>query len=270
VNESVGNSASCSFDPAYFGLLNAVEDRHFWFRARNRAIGAMVRQLTTKAAPGYRVLEAGCGTGNVLRVLERTCPGGMVVGIDLLSGGLQYARRRTSCSLVHCDINALPFARPFDVICLFDVLEHLDDDVDVLRSLHRLTKRNGVLLLTVPAHPSLWSYFDQASYHRRRYELGELKSKLVGAGYHVEYITYYMASIFPLVWLGRRVRSLKRANASHGIDGARALASGELRVMPVINDLLAFSLSWEAPLIACRRRLPMGMSLLAVARIDSP
>jgi SAM-dependent methyltransferase len=260
---------SCSYDPDSFAQLFAVEDRHFWFRARNKAIASQASQVTARMTAGYRVLEAGCGTGNVLRVLELTCTGGMVVGMDLFPEGLQYARQRTSCSLVRGDINALPFARPFDVVCLFDVLEHLHDDVEVLGSLHKMLSRNGVLLLTVPAHPSLWSYFDVASHHCRRYEVEELKSKLAGAGFRVEYITYYMASIFPLVWLGRRLRSLKRRGAAPDVDGAKALASGELRVIPVVNGLLAFLLSLEAPLIARRRHLPIGTSLLVVARGDS-
>ena len=90
-----------SYDPDSFASLFDVEDRHFWFRARNKAIAALTSQVAARMTAGYRVLEAGCGTGNVLRVLERTCPGGMVVGMDLSPAGLQYARQRTSCSLVH-------------------------------------------------------------------------------------------------------------------------------------------------------------------------
>jgi len=260
---------SCGYDPDSFAQLYAAEDRHFWFRARNHAISTLVRQIAVNGAPDYRVLEAGCGTGNTLRVLERACQSGMVVGMDLFREGLQYAQRRTSCSLVHGDINALPFKGPFDLICLLDVLEHIRDDVAVLGSLREVLSRSGVLLLTVPAHPSLWSYFDEASHHCRRYGAGELEGKLVRAGYHVEYITYYMASILPLVWLGRRARSLKRRNAAPDMGGARALASGELRVIPAVNGILGFLLSWEAPLIARRWHLPVGTSLLVVARVDS-
>jgi len=254
--------------PDSFGQLFFAEDRHFWFRSRNKAIAALASQVAARMKNGYRVLEAGCGTGNVLRVLERTCSGGMVVGMDLSPEGLKYARQRTSCSLVCGDINALPFARPFDVVCLFDVLEHLRDDVGVLGSIHNLMSRGGVLLLAVPAHPSLWSYFDEASHHCRRYEVDELRGKLVSTGYRVEYATYYMASILPLVWLGRRVRSLKRRNAAADIDAARDLASSELRVIPVVNGLLAFLLSLESKLIDRRRNLRIGTSLLVVARRD--
>jgi len=125
------------------------------------------------------------------------------------------------------------------------------------------------LMLTVPAHPSLWSYFDEASHHFRRYELAELKSKLISVGYTVEYISHYMAIIFPIVWLGRKLRSLNRWKGAPDIDGAKALASSELRIIPVVNSLLALVLSLEVRLIARRRQLPMGTSLLAVARRDS-
>jgi SAM-dependent methyltransferase len=263
------NSASGSYDPDSFAPLFGVEDRHFWFRARNEVIAALASQIATSLTTGYRVLEGRCGTGNVLRVLEHTCLGGMVVGMELFPEGLHYASRRTTCSLVQGDVNALPFAGPFDLVCLFDVLEHLRQDVQVLSNLRKVLSQNGVLFLTVPAHPSLWSYFDEASHHYRRYVRGELEEKLAGTGYRVEYITYYMASIFPVVWLGRRLRSLRRRNAATEVDGARALACGELRVIPVVNEILGFVSSLEVRLIARRWQLPMGTSLLALARKDS-
>jgi SAM-dependent methyltransferase len=215
---------------------------------------------------GFRVLEAGCGTGNVLRVLEQTCSRGMVIGMDLFYEGLNYARQRTSCHLVQGDIVWPPFDKNFDLICLFDVLEHLPDDMHVLLNIRRMLSEDGFLALTVPAHPSLWSYFDEASHHCRRYELGELKSKLVGAGYTVEYMTHYMATSYPLVWLGRKLRSQNRQQGACDIDSAKALASTELRVIPLVNSLLYWLSSVEVSLIARRWRLPMGTSLLAVAR----
>jgi len=258
-----------SYDQCWFAPISQAEERHFWFRTRNRVIAKLVSQIVASMPPGFRVLEAGCGTGNVLRVLEQACSRGMVIGMDMFSKGLYYARQRTSCHLIQGDVNAPPFAKQFDLICLFDVLEHLPDDIQVLVNLRRMLSQDGVLLLTVPAHPSLWSYFDEASHHFRRYELAELKSKLVGAGYTVEYISDYMAIIFPIVWLGRKLRSLNRRKGAPDIDGAKDLASAELRIIPVVNSFLAFLLSIEVRLIARRRQLPVGTSLLAVARRES-
>jgi nitrogen fixation/metabolism regulation signal transduction histidine kinase len=124
----------------------------------------------------------------------------------------------------------------------------------------------GALLLTVPAHPTLWSYFDEASRHVRRYTAAELESRIVRAGFAVEYLTLYMASIFPLIWLKRRLTSLVARPAGAPANRIDNLAAGELRITPVLNGLLSFLLNQESRLIARRRRLPIGASLLAVAR----
>lgn len=258
-----------SYDPAYFAHLFAVEDRHFWFRARNQVISTLVRQITARLVLGYWVLEVGCGTGNVLRVLEQVCLGGVVVGMDLFAEGLRYARERTSCPLLQGDMHAPPFGVQFDLVGLFDVLEHLPDDMQVLRDLHAMLASGGTLLLTVPAHPSLWSYFDEASRHCRRYKLTELESKLIRAGYQIEFITPYMASIFPLVWLGRRLALLTDRRPSDDTERAHDLSCNELRVVPVFNELLAWLLAQEARAIGRCLRLPIGTSLLVVARKDA-
>jgi len=253
-------AGGASYDPAWFAPLAAVEDRHFWFRARNRVIRALAGGLTAGLAPGYWILEVGCGTGSLLPVLAEACPGGVVVGADLFGESLTFARRRARCPVVAADIGSLPFRPGFALIGLFDVLEHLEDDVAVLGSLRRLLAPEGALLLTVPAHPSLWSYFDEAARHRRRYEAGELEQKLARAGYRIEYLTPFMSSIFPLLWLGRRLAPrLGRRSASE-------LVHQELRVTPVLNELLGWMLAPEAAFIARRRRLPVGTSLAAVAR----
>jgi SAM-dependent methyltransferase len=247
------------YDPRFFSRLWEVEDRHFWFRARNGAITALVASIVEDLDAGYRVLEVGCGTGNVLRHLERVCRRGHVIGLDLFHEGLRFARKRVTCPLVQADMQQPPFRTQFEVIGLFDVLEHLPDDLAVLRSLHALLAPGGTLLLTVPAHMSLWSYFDEASCHYRRYAPRELERKLLESGFEVAFLTPYMMSIFPLVWLGRRL-------AARGGKSAADLASNELKITPGLNALLARLLAIEVRVLSARRRLPTGTSLLAVGK----
>src|SRR2546426_974449 len=91
------DGARQSYDPEFFFRLASIESKHFWFRTRNRVIATLAEQITKNWAYGYRVLEVGCGTGNVLRTLEQTCFRGVVVGMDLFAEGLAFARTRTSC-----------------------------------------------------------------------------------------------------------------------------------------------------------------------------
>jgi SAM-dependent methyltransferase len=255
-----------TYDPTFFTQLFAIEDRHFWFQARNRVIGTVVDQLTRPLPTGYRVLEVGCGTGNVLRLLERRCRRGTVVGMDLFAEGLHYARQRTTCGLVQGDVRTPPFGPVFDLIGLFDVLEHLPDDRQILGDLHRMLVPGGHLLVTVPAHRALWSYFDEAAHHRRRYAAPDLRRKLVAAGYRVDYLTQYMALLFPLVWAGRRLAALTDGGRTRptAADAAR-LTRQEFRITPGVNEVLTALLAPETRLIARRRVLPLGTSLLAVA-----
>ena len=252
-----------AYDPSFFENLAAAEDRHFWFRARNRVIGTLAAQLTAGLPPGFRVLEVGCGTGAVLRALERACPRGTVVGMDFFGEGLRHAHRRGS-RLVQADLHAPPFAVGFDLVGLFDVVEHLPDDVGVLSDLARLLAPGGALLVTVPAGRELWSWYDEAVRHRRRYEPAELAARLGEAGYAVEYLSPYMSPIFPLVWLRRK---LARAGRPPSDAESHALAEGEFRVVPGLNELLDWCLAPEVRRIARRRVLPFGTSIVAVARL---
>jgi SAM-dependent methyltransferase len=252
------------YDPHFFEKLFAVEDRHFWFRSRNRVLAGVLRRLEAAMADGYRVLEVGCGTGNVLRVVEQICNRGLVIGMDCFAEGLRCAKQRVACPLVHADLHHAPFQEPFHLIGMFDVLEHLPDDRAVLAQLHHMMTQGGTLLLSVPAHMSLWSYFDEASRHYRRYEVSELTEKLNLAGYEVEYASEFMAGLFPLVWAGRRLAELRRRFGRK--TNANAMLINELKIVPVINELLAAALAVELPLIARRKRLPFGTSLLAIAR----
>ncbi len=248
-------------DAHIFDAMAAAEDRHFWFRARNRVIERVVKQLSSELPRRPRALEVGSGTGNVLRVLERACPDGIVIGIELYQQGLKLARTRTACPLIRGDVFHLPVKGPFDLVGMFDVLEHLENDRLALQRLRKIVAPGGRLVLTVPAYMSLWSTFDMQAGHQRRYTPTSLEAVLGEAGFRVEYVTPFMAVLAPLMWLARRGPS--------SIDDPSTIHEQTLkqfRVVPVANEIMYVMLCSEIPLISCRLRLPLGSSLLAIAR----
>lgn len=260
-------AAHKSYDPDFFAKLAKIEQNHFWFRTRNRIISGLLKELAAGWGGGYRVLEVGCGTGNVLEALEKACPNGFVVGTDLYGEGLAFARRRSKCALVRADLERPAFGVLFDAVGAFDVVEHLADDATIFRSLGAMLKPGGVLLVTVPAYRSLWSYFDEASHHCRRYEPSELQERLNDAGLQVEFLSPFMASIFPFLWLIRRTKSARQERISQDNEESELeLTLKELRIVPGVNGLLTLALSLEALLIRLRIKLPFGSSLIAVAR----
>jgi SAM-dependent methyltransferase len=254
---------SGGYDPSFFDELAAIEDRHFWFRARNRLISELSRRICSRLKPEYLVLEVGCGTGNVLRALRKACSNGTVVGMDLWFEGLIHAQMRSNALLVQGDVRHCPFGKRFDLIGMFDVLEHVPEDVEILCALRNLLDTDGKLMLTVPAHQYLWSYFDEASRHCRRYSPEEIRRKLTAAGFEVEFLSQYMATIWPLMWVLRKV--VRPSQLSHS-DNARMSASREFRLVPVVNAILEFLLNQEARWLASGHSLPIGTSLAVVAR----
>src|SRR3972149_940670 len=102
-NEKLTSFEQESYDPIFFKRLASIEDEHFWFRTRNKIIQSLIEQIVGKFPKGYRVLEIGCGTGNVLRVLSKACSQGMVIGSDLYFGGLKFAQSRSTSPLIQAD-----------------------------------------------------------------------------------------------------------------------------------------------------------------------
>ena len=93
---------------------------------------------------------------------------------------------------------------------MFDVLEHIPEDVETLVALREALTPGGRLMLTVPSHQNLWSYFDEAAHHCRRYSSREIRARLIEAGFEVEFLSEFMTCIFPIVWLFRKIGTRRR------------------------------------------------------------
>lgn len=240
-------------------LIADVEERHFWFAARNDAILSTMRRVIGSLAQ-TPVLDVGCGTGFVLAALEAA--GMRATGIDMHLAALRLARARVRGPLFLSDAAALPFLADFDVVTLFDVIEHAVDDVGVLRQAARVLTPGGHVVVTAPAGPDLWTPYDDAAGHKRRYDRGMLVAALEGAGFAVAYAGYF--NCLPLI-----AQTLYRRIVSPAADGATdavAIVRQTLRVPPTpLNAAFGFLMRLEAPL----RRLSWvrGGSLVAVARV---
>lgn len=252
------------YDPAFYEDLYRAEDSHFWFTARNRIVGDAVRSaFAGRESERLDVLEIGCGSGNVTRVLQAALPNARVVGVDLFADGFAYARSRGVRRLVHADIARSPFRGGFDLVGMFDVLEHIPDDETALANAHRILRPGGILLLTVPAHMYLWSYFDEASHHCRRYECADLAARAKAAGFEVEYATEFMTALHPVMRLQRWIKGRGRKPTQRE---ALEMTRSDLAVRPLANGIFGALTALERPLLRKRRTLRRGTSILLLAR----
>ena len=243
------------FDPALFAELAKLEERNFWFRARNRLIvWALQHQMPAFAD----FLEVGCGTGYVLQGVAAAFPAAHLCGTEAQTEGLQFAAARVPrAAFLQMDARCMPFDRAFDVSGAFDVIEHIKEDETVLAQMHRALRPGGSLLLTVPQHPFLWSEYDVRAHHVRRYTSGELRQKLARAGFRIVKMTSFVSVLLPLMMLSRLTRRT---------DAADYDPLAELRIGALANALLERALDAERLLIRAGLSLPFGGSLLAVAR----
>ena len=249
-----------AYDAAGIDRLLAVEDRHFWFRARNQIIAALIQTPIHALPDGFRILEVGCGSGNVLRVLKAVAAGrGSVEGLEVSEPAAAAARARTGLPITNGHLADLHAPESYDIIAAFDVLEHIRDEHAALSEMRARLKPGGRLILTVPAHPGLWSAFDVASEHMRRYTSTGLPEALARAGFTVEYLSYFMSLLFPAMWLRRNLLKADRRDLAVVYDA-------EFRIVPGINRVAYEVLRQEAHLIRRGGRLPFGTSLAVIAR----
>jgi SAM-dependent methyltransferase len=245
------------YDPEFFGQLARIEAGHFWFRSRNRLLTWAIRRFFPNARS---FLEVGCGTGFVLLGLSRALPSLSLTGSEVLCEGLAVASQRVpQAAFLQMDAHRIPFADEFDVAGAFDVLEHIEQDEQVLQEMHRAIRPGGGVLLTVPQHPGLWSQVDARSGHRRRYRRDELQRKVTRAGFRLVHTTSFMTALLPLMWLARRG---KRRELQDPL--------AEFRMGPFLNSCLGGPLFLESIWLRLSLCLPVGGSRLVVARKDAP
>lgn len=246
-----------------FERLFAVEARNFWFRARNRIL---LRQFGRFLDPAReeRVLELGCGTGFVLGGLAARFPRWRLMGAELHVEGLRFARRRLpAVEFAQVDARDLPFRGEFSAVGAFDVLEHIEEDEAVMRSVLGALAPGGRFFVSMPQHPFLWSAKDDHARHKRRYTRAELRGKLERAGFRVRWMSSFVTALFPLMLLSRR--GGRRSLAA--LDEKEALEQG-MRELELPRPLdLAFELGMrvDEALIALGASLPFGGSIAAVA-----
>jgi SAM-dependent methyltransferase len=241
-------------DPAY-AAVHAEEDRaHWWFLGRRAVILAeMARRLP---AGRGRLVELGCGSGGMLEALGRF---GTAIGVE--TDPVLRARARERGLDVRA--GALPDAIPlengrWDAVCLFDVLEHVDEEANALAACRRLLAPGGRLFVTVPAYAWLWSRHDELLGHRRRYTAGRLRRAAEEAGFAVERLTYFNVLLAPAIMAVRLARAALR-RPGHDLD----------RPAPLVNRALAACFAAEARLLGWLSP-PFGISILLVARRADP
>jgi len=237
-------------DRDVFQRMNEIEAVHWWFAARRQIISATLGRIV-KLPAGADILEAGCGTGGNLALLAA------LGEVDAFEYDTEARAIASEKSGLRIEAGALPDDIPFapktyDIIGLFDVLEHIEDDQATLASLGERLKVGGKIVVTVPAFPWLWSKHDESHHHFRRYTKASLRDAASSVGLKVEKIFYFNSFLLPVAIGLRAAKALfQRSSPDDSLPA------------PWLNTPMRMVFASERHLIG-RISLPVGLSVCAV------
>jgi ubiquinone/menaquinone biosynthesis C-methylase UbiE len=236
--------------------LERVERTHWYYAGKRELVRGWI-QRTRPPRPDDMLLDCGAGTGLFAKEMEALC---RVLVLDDHEEALRILRRQFRPEQILSlsgDQVPLPDGS-LDYVTALDVLEHVPDDAAVVRGFHRLLKPGGLAVVTVPAGMALWSDWDEALHHYRRYSRPQLRALFPPAGWELVHVNYTNVVAYPAVWL---VRKWRRWRSQPGtVNGPRA----EDQSLPRwLNTLLRGIL---VRLALMRLSFPFGVSLVLVAR----
>ncbi len=192
------------------------EATYWWNVTKRETVLSLLGSPELHGGPKARglALDIGCGTGYTAMVLQSNF---RIVGADVSRDALRLSRERGLARL--CQIDTAGFSLPFksasfDLVLALDVIEHIEDDVQALKECGRILKDKGLLIVTVPAFMALWSLWDEALGHRRRYNAPTLARAGQKAGLSIKRLSYIFFFVFPMAVLIRRAKRVLQRNAT--------------------------------------------------------
>lgn len=241
-----------------YDRMYQVEDEYFWYRTLRSIVNMNLNRII-KRLPGNHMLDGGCGTGALLKYLQKKTSFDRI-GLDFSYRGLQFCRKRnTSDSLIQGTVNSLPFISDyFSLITSIDVLQHKEvQDVQALNEYYRVLQPGGFIMLNLPAYKSLFSTHDVAVQTVRRYRRKQVSKMLQKAGFRIQRITYWNTILFAPMALIRLLkrRHITEEHVNSDLDRINPVANG------FFNSLLFLERGWLRFL-----NLPYGLSVFAVAQ----
>ncbi|GEM55616.1 hypothetical protein B0A58_05680 [Flavobacterium branchiophilum NBRC 15030 = ATCC 35035] len=245
---------------AYYKEYYDLERSHWWFIAREHILRDFIKKIIkNNNLPNkkLKILNIGCATGKSSIFLSEF---GTVTSIEYNEECVAFTNEITNLNIIHGSITSLPFAKSsFDLVCAFDVIEHVLNDNLAVFEMKRVTNPDGIILITVPAFMQLWSHHDVVNQHFRRYRSNEIKllfekdnnGKIIFSSY---FNCLLFSPIFCIRYFNRIFR-FQDTNSDSGSDFSTFKFT-------ILNSLLYRILYFESKFIKNNIRLPFGVSLL--------
>ena len=193
----------------YYKEYYHLEREHWWFKARSKIIESHAADLMGGFSKA-KILNVGVATGATSKMLARF---GEVISLEYDEDCCQFLREQLKFDVIQASVTELPFEdQSFDLVCAFDVIEHVADDSLALKEMVRVCKPGGHILVTVPAFMSLWSEHDEINHHFRRYTKESLQHLFEQSDQgQIKYTSYFNSILFLPIFAARKVSNLLSA-----------------------------------------------------------
>lgn len=244
-------------DISLYEELYRLDKTHWWFRGRRRVIF----DVLDRTIPGHyqHALDVGCGSNPSAPLLRERAK--QVTGLEMSDTAIHFAKKYIpDLPIIKGAWPNVHLPRQFDLITLFDVLEHIEDEARAIRKAEEMLLPGGVVFLTVPALPILWSEHDEHAHHRRRYTKMHLKNLIEQhTSLRIKRLTYFNAFLFPFIFSFRVIKRLLKIRSS---------SSDFFPIHSFLNHLFEFIFSAERYALRFID-FPVGVSLLCIAQKKS-
>ena len=230
------------------------EFSHWWYLGLDHLLLQVLKKF--KPRTKIKILDAGCGTGRVMKRLEYA----EVHGIDFSQDAIDFCKKRGLLKTQQGSVLSLPYpSEQFDVVISMDVIYHqgIPDDRIALREFNRVLKNHGILIVNLPALESLRGVHDQQVHTRERYTTTILKERAIAEGFTPLMMTYRLFPLFPLIFLMRKIKHFFKSNEMPTSDIGR---------IPLWINQLLYAIVWLENQCLKIFSMPIGTSVFMVAK----
>ncbi len=234
-----------------FELYDVLPEKLWWINIRNDMIKKLLRKYLNKKG---RILDLGCGTGFNFSSINKF---GKCYGLDISKSALKQAKKFNYKKLYEGNALKTPFKdNVFDAVLCMDLVEHLEEDVELLKEVKRILKPNGICMFTVPAYKFLWSKDDELAHHIRRYTKPQIRKKIKKVGYKILKLSYRYFFIFlPTIMLFTYQKLRKKAKNSLDYGPKKGIANTILKKIGKIENYFLTKINF-----------PFGVGIIGVIK----
>ena len=243
---------------AEYELMHAVEDRMWWYRGLRRLVADQLARALSRSRVGGPVLDAGCGTGGMLRVMGPLVAGRTTIGLEYDPVAAGMAMTKAGRPVLSASVNEMPLGDgTLGAYVSLDVLCHANvEPARALKEAHRCLGPGAIAVFNLPAYSWMLSAHDRRVHNARRFNRGEARALIAAAGFRIIRASYWNTLLFPLMLLHRLVE--------------RDDAESDVRDYPRwLDTLFSTALALERAAIGAGLSLPFGGSLMIVVVRDA-